>query len=87
MIIGVRYAVIFGKGDASDWISWDVELTAEEESAFKYEKSCSHGNSFLLRGLFYRPVVLGIMISCSRAGIFKSPISIAGIIDVLPKRR
>jgi hypothetical protein len=35
MIIGVRYAVIFGKGDASDWISWDVELTAEEESAFK----------------------------------------------------
>lgn len=35
MFIEVRYAVIFGKGDASDWISWDIELTEEEEMAFK----------------------------------------------------
>lgn len=34
MIVDVRYGVIFGKGDASDWIDWSVGLTDEEAAIF-----------------------------------------------------
>ena len=30
MTVGLRYGVIFGKGDSSDWIEWEIELTDEE---------------------------------------------------------
>ena len=29
-----RYGVSFGKGDSTDWIGWEIELTAEEEVAY-----------------------------------------------------
>ena len=31
----LRYGVCFGKGDGSDYFGWDVELTPEEEVAYK----------------------------------------------------
>lgn len=34
MVVNLQYAVIFGKGDGSDWIDWEIELTAEEEIAY-----------------------------------------------------
>lgn len=35
MTVELRYGVIFGKGDSSDWIDWEIELTPEEEIAYK----------------------------------------------------
>ena len=35
MTIEIRYGVVFGKGDGSDWFDWEVELTPEEEIAYK----------------------------------------------------
>lgn len=32
--VEIRYGVTFGKGDSSDWIDWEVELTDEEEIAY-----------------------------------------------------
>ena len=29
-----RYGVVFGKGDASDWIDYEIELTDEEEAIY-----------------------------------------------------
>ena len=31
----IRYGVTFGKGDSSDWLDWEIELTPEEEKAYK----------------------------------------------------
>ena len=33
-IVELQYGVIFGKGDASDWITWNAELDDEEEKAY-----------------------------------------------------
>lgn len=35
MFAELRYGVIFGKGDSSDWIDWEEELTESEEIAYK----------------------------------------------------
>lgn len=35
MTVELRYGVIFGKGDSSDWCEWEIELTPEEEIAYK----------------------------------------------------
>ncbi len=40
-VVEVRYGVIFGKGDSSDWIDWEIELTDEEELA--YEQAVEDG--------------------------------------------
>lgn len=32
--VELRYGVTFGKGDSSDWIDWEVELTDEEEAIY-----------------------------------------------------
>ena len=29
--VELRYGIVFGKGDSSDWIDWSVELTDEED--------------------------------------------------------
>lgn len=34
--VEVRYGVTFGKGDSSDWITWEIELTDEEEKFYNY---------------------------------------------------
>ena len=34
MFAELRYGVVFGKGDSSDWIDWEEELTEEEEIAY-----------------------------------------------------
>ena len=34
MTVDLRYGVIFGKGDSSDWFDWEIELTPEEEIAY-----------------------------------------------------
>ena len=36
MTVEIRYGVVFGKCDASDWIDWEVELTEEEEAAYNH---------------------------------------------------
>lgn len=35
MTVEIRYGVTFGKCDSSDWIDWEVDLTEEEEAAYK----------------------------------------------------
>lgn len=35
MTVELRYGVTFGKLDSSDWIEWEIELTDEEEIAYK----------------------------------------------------
>lgn len=35
MLGEIRYGVTFGKCDSSDWIDWEIDLTDEEEEAFK----------------------------------------------------
>lgn len=32
--VTIHYGVIFGKGDSSDWIDWDLELTDEEAKIY-----------------------------------------------------
>ena len=32
--VAIRYGVVFGKGDASDWIDYEIELTDEEEAIY-----------------------------------------------------
>ena len=32
--VALRYGVVFGKGDASDWIDYEFELTDEEEAIY-----------------------------------------------------
>ena len=32
--VEIRYGVSFGKGDSSDWIDWEVELTDEEAAIY-----------------------------------------------------
>ena len=32
--VALRYGVTFGKGDSSDWIDWDLQLTDEEEKIY-----------------------------------------------------
>lgn len=39
--VDVHYGVIFGKGDSTDWIDWEVELTDEEEKI--YDKAIEDG--------------------------------------------
>lgn len=34
--VDLRYGVIFGKGDSSDWIDWKIELTDEEEKIYDH---------------------------------------------------
>ena len=34
MEVDVRYSVLFGQGDGSDWIDYSVELTEEEEAFY-----------------------------------------------------
>lgn len=34
MVVEIRYSVTFGKGDSSDWLDWEVELTDEEAVAY-----------------------------------------------------
>ena len=33
--VALRYGVTFGKGDSSDWIDWDLQLTDEEEKTLR----------------------------------------------------
>lgn len=35
MYAELRYGVSFGKGDSTDWIPWEEELTEEEETIYK----------------------------------------------------
>lgn len=35
MTVELKYGVTFGKGDSSDWCDWEIELTLEEEIAYK----------------------------------------------------
>lgn len=35
MTVQLQYYVSFGKGDSSDYIDWEIELTEEEEIAYK----------------------------------------------------
>lgn len=35
MTVELRYGVIFGKGDGSDWLDWEVDLTDEETEIYK----------------------------------------------------
>lgn len=35
MNITLTYYVTFGPGDSSEWLDWEVELTPEEESAYR----------------------------------------------------
>ena len=30
----LSYAVEFGKGDSSDWLDWEIDLTPEEEKIY-----------------------------------------------------
>ena len=32
--VALRYGVVFGKGDASDWIDYEIDLTDEEEAIY-----------------------------------------------------
>ena len=34
MSVEIRYYVSFGKGDSSEWIDWEIDLTDEEEAAY-----------------------------------------------------
>ena len=34
--VELRYGVVLGKGDSSDWIDWSVELTDEEEKIYDH---------------------------------------------------
>lgn len=34
MLVDVQYGVWFGKGDSSDWIDWEIDLSEEEEEAY-----------------------------------------------------
>ena len=34
--VELRYGIVFGKGDSSDWIDWSVELTDEEEKIYDH---------------------------------------------------
>ena len=34
--VALRYGVTFGKGDSSDWIDWDLQLTDEEERIYDH---------------------------------------------------
>lgn len=34
--VDLRYGVIFGKGDSSDWLDWEIELTDEEEKIYDH---------------------------------------------------
>ena len=34
--VALRYGVTFGKGDSSDWIDWDLQLTDEEEKIYDH---------------------------------------------------
>ena len=34
MTVELRYGVSFGKGDSTDWIDWEIELTKDEEIAY-----------------------------------------------------
>ena len=35
MTVELRYGVTFGKGDSSDWIDWEIELTDEEAAIYQ----------------------------------------------------
>jgi hypothetical protein len=35
MVVEIRYGVTFGKGDSSDWIDWEIELTDEEAAIYQ----------------------------------------------------
>lgn len=32
--VDIQYGVIFGKGDSTDWLEWEIELTDEEEEIY-----------------------------------------------------
>ena len=32
--VEIHYGVVFGKGDSSDWIDWELELTDEEAAIY-----------------------------------------------------
>ena len=34
--VEIRYGIIFGKGDSSDWIDYSISLTDEEEKAYDH---------------------------------------------------
>ncbi len=34
--VDLRYGVVWGKGDSSDWIDWSIELTDEEEKIYNH---------------------------------------------------
>ena len=34
--VALRYGVTFGKGDSSDWIDWELQLTDEEEKIYDH---------------------------------------------------
>lgn len=36
MTVQLRYGVVFGKGDSTDWIDWEIELTKEETTAYNH---------------------------------------------------
>ena len=53
MTAELRYGVTFGKCDSTDWIEWEIELTEEEELAYKkaiadgispnhFQSNCAH---------------------------------------------
>lgn len=35
-VVELRYGVVWGKGDSSDWINWSIELTDEEEKIYDH---------------------------------------------------
>lgn len=35
MNVKLSYYVVFGNGDGSDWLDWDIDLTEEETEAYK----------------------------------------------------
>ena len=41
--VELRYGVTFGKGDSSDWIDYEIDLTDEEAAA--YDKAIAEGRS------------------------------------------
>lgn len=41
--VELRYGVTFGKGDSSDWIDYEIDLTDEEATA--YDKAIAEGRS------------------------------------------
>ena len=44
MTVQLQHSVSFGKGDCSDWIEWEIDLTPEEEIA--YNKALENDEPF-----------------------------------------